>query len=322
MPLPDDLFSAPFPEPSQSFGFAGNRLVRDSENRDETSLQKALDNPASRFFLHSGASVLVEKGDAPRAAFSIEEARGRGADPAASVLLGTAPDGAPQLSVAAPIDAEALQEPFHLYDHRALLYASSVSEAEVGAIAQGAALLAFLANHRFCGKCGAPTRTEIGGYRIACTRCGHLVFPRTDPVVIMLSVVRDPAGDRESDKCLLGRSPHFPEGWYSTLAGFVEPGETIEDAVRRETFEEAAIRVRRVRYYGSQPWPFPHSLMIGVHCEAESQDIRFDGNELEDCRWFSRADVRLMIADTHPEGFKCPPSRAIAHSLIRAWVGD
>jgi NAD+ diphosphatase len=125
----------------------------------------------------------------------------------------------------------------------------------------------------------------------------------------------------KDDKCLMGRSPHFPENWYSTLAGFVEPGETIEDAVRRETFEESGIKIKRVNYFASQPWPFPHSLMIGVHCEAVSDDISFQENELEDCRWFSREDVKMMIADEHPKGWKCPPTRAIAHALIKAWVG-
>ncbi len=137
-------------------------------------------------------------------------------------------------------------------------------------------------------------------------------FPRTDPVVIMLAV-RD-------GRCLLGRSPHFPPGWYSTLAGFVEPGETIEDAVRRETFEESGIRIGRVRYHASQPWPFPYSLMIGCHCEALDDTIAFDGSELEDCRWFSRDEVALMLREEHPDGVKCPPSKAIASFLIRAWA--
>jgi NAD+ diphosphatase len=136
----------------------------------------------------------------------------------------------------------------------------------------------------------------------------------TDPVAIMLAV--------SGDRCLLGRGGHFPPGWYSTLAGFIEPGETIEDAVRRETFEESGIRIGRVRYHASQPWPFPHSLMIGCFGEALGDEVKFDGEELEDCRWFDRTEIRQMISDTHPRELKCPPPKAIAHHLIRAWAKD
>ena len=311
LPSSDPFFDTPFPEPSHFVGFGRNELVRDAENRDEKTLDTALAEPGCRFYLYSGNKVLVDKGEEPRVLFNLEEARLWGGKPEDGVLLGHAGDAA-RIAVRAEIDEEALTEPYKLYDFRSLLYSSSVSEEDMGAIAQGGSLLHWISVHRHCGKCGGSTRTEIGGYKIACTECDHVVFPRTDPVVIMLSV--------QGDKCLLGRSPHFPEGWYSTLAGFVEPGETIEDAVRRETFEEAGVKVRRVRYYASQPWPFPHSLMIGVHCEAVSEEITFQQDELEDCRWFSRDDVRLMIADEHPEGMRCPPTRAIAHALIKAWV--
>ena len=120
----------------------------------------------------------------------------------------------------------------------------------------------------------------------------------------------------------MGRSPHFPEGWFSTLAGFVEPGETIEDAVRRETFEESGIKIDRVHYHASQPWPFPHSLMIGVHCEAVSDEINMDESELEDCRWFTREEVKLMMREEHPDGYICPPNRAISSALIKFWADD
>ena len=119
----------------------------------------------------------------------------------------------------------------------------------------------------------------------------------------------------------MGRSPHFPAGWFSTLAGFVEPGETIEDAMRRETFEESGVRVGRVKYHASQPWPFPHSLMIGLYGEVTSNEINMDESELEDCRWFTREEVRLMIREEHPDGFICPPNKAISSALIRFWAG-
>src|SRR5690554_6065497 len=122
------------------------------------------------------------------------------------------------------------------------------------------------------------------------------------------------------DVCLLGRSPHFAPGMYSALAGFIEPGETIENAVRRETLEEAGIRLGRFAYHASQPWPFPHTLMIGCFGEALDDDIRFDGRELEDCRWFARDEVRAMIAGDHPAGLRLPPPAAIAFHLIEAWA--
>jgi NAD+ diphosphatase len=152
----------------------------------------------------------------------------------------------------------------------------------------------------------------MGGYRRDCPACGAEHFPRTDPVVIMLAI--------DGERCLLGRQARFAPAMYSCLAGFVEPGETIEDAVRRETAEEAGIAVGRVRYHASQPWPFPSSLMIGCHAEAISRDIVRDEAELEACRWFGRAEVQAMLAGLHPDGLKCPPDIAIAHHLIKAWA--
>ena len=122
------------------------------------------------------------------------------------------------------------------------------------------------------------------------------------------------------DRCLLGRQPRFPPGMYSCLAGFVEPGETIEDAVRREIAEEAGLVVGPVRYLGSQPWPFPASIMIGCTGEAETDAIRIDHDELEDARWFSREETRAMLEGRHPDGLICPQTMAIAHHLMRAWA--
>jgi len=309
----DSIFNTPFPEPSALVGFSQNRLIRDAENRDEDTLGKAVEDPSALFYIFSRGTVLINKGENPGAVFDLETVKQFGGELAKAVLLGVTEDGAPRIAVPAKIDAETLGEPWKLYDYRSLLYSSSVSEDDVGAIAQGGSILYWHAVNKHCSKCGSPSVAHIGGYRRDCPSCDHKIFPRTDPVVIMLAV--------KDNKCLMGRSPHFPEGWYSTLAGFVEPGETIEDAVRRETFEESGIKIKRVNYFASQPWPFPHSLMIGVHCEAVSEDITFQDNELEDCRWFTREDVKLMIADQHPKGWKCPPSRAIAHSLIKAWVG-
>jgi len=151
-----------------------------------------------------------------------------------------------------------------------------------------------------------------GGTSRTCPSCNIETFPRVDPVVIMLAI--------EGDRCLLGRQARFAPGMFSALAGFLEPGETIEEAVRREVMEESGVRVGRVAYHSSQPWPFPHSLMIGCHAEALSTEIDRDAEELEDCRWFDREEVRLMLAGTHPEGLNAPFPMAIAHHLIKAFA--
>jgi len=184
-------------------------------------------------------------------------------------------------------------------------------DAELAATAR--ALLSWHRSHRFCAACGAPSDPVGGGWQRHCAACGASHFPRTDPVVIML-VVR-------GNRLLLGRSPGWPEGMFSALAGFVEPGETIEAAVRREVAEEAGIVVGRVRYLASQPWPFPASLMLGCLGEAETDEIVLDPAELDDARWFTREEVADIVAGTHPE--VRPPRRgAIAAFLVNAWLAD
>lgn len=306
-------FTGKFPEPSSLVGFSTNTLIRDSENRDENSLPTALKSSQTKCFLFCGSEVLIKYEKQVR--FSLEEAKQFTAFDKNPVLLGTKADtGDFHIAVNFQSTPDKLPEGFELIDLRHLLYKSDVKLEEVGAIAQARSLLHWHAMNQHCGKCGTKSLSKIGGYRRDCPSCEHQIFPRTDPVVIMLTI--------KGDQCLLGRSPHFPEGWYSTLAGFVEPGETIEDAVRRETFEESGIEIGKVQYHASQPWPFASSLMIGVHCEALNDQIKMDESELEDCQWFSRSDVLRMIKDEHPRGYKCPPSKAIASLLIEAWAHD
>jgi NAD+ diphosphatase len=183
---------------------------------------------------------------------------------------------------------------------------------ELGILAMAKSLLDWHRRHRFCANCGAPTAMAQAGFRRDCAACGAQHFPRTDPVVIMMIV--------RGEHCLLGRQARFVPGSYSCLAGFLEPGETIEDAVRRETFEESGIRVGAVSYGLSQPWPFPSSIMIGCVGEALTETIVMDREELEDARWFSRQEVRLMLSRHHPDGLMIPPPVAIAHHLIRNWA--
>ena len=190
--------------------------------------------------------------------------------------------------------------------------AASVPGGEAAIAAHARALVDWHARHGFCAVCGQPTQIRQGGIQRHCVDCDSEHFPRTDPVAIM--VVCD------GDDCLLGRGPHFPEGSYSALAGFVEPGETIEEAARREVFEESGIIVGDVRYHSSQPWPFPSSLMIGLVGMAESRDLKIDYDELEDARWFHRDELVTMMAHEHPGGLITPPPLAIAHHLIKAFV--
>jgi len=306
-----DFDSLHNPEPSSLVGFSTNTLIRDSENRDENSIKLAFDSSHTRYFMFARGKVILHKGDTVKVLFTLEEVEAFGMKRERAVLLGKADSGM-RIAVPVDLDPETLEEPWVAYDLRSLLYSGSVSDEDAGAISQAGGLLFWNRQNRFCGKCGSKSQSLIGGYRRDCPDCGNRIFPRTDPVVIMLTV--------RGDKCLMGRSPHFPEGWFSTLAGFVEPGETMEDAMRRETFEESGIRVGRVKYHASQPWPFPHSLMLGLYGEALSEAITMDESELEDCRWFSRDEVKLMITETHPNGLKCPPNKAISSALIQFWA--
>lgn len=183
---------------------------------------------------------------------------------------------------------------------------------ELGLLAVAKSMLDWHTRHGFCANCGTATVAKAGGFRRECPACNAHHFPRVDPVVIMLV--------RRGETCLLGRGPHFRPNMYSCLAGFLEPGETIEDAVRREVFEETRIRVGAVTYRTSQPWPFPSSLMLGCAAEALDGAIVTDPSELEDARWFDRASVAAMLDGTHPEGIQAPPPMAIANYLMRAFV--
>jgi NAD+ diphosphatase len=167
--------------------------------------------------------------------------------------------------------------------------------------------------HAFCANCGHSTAIVRGGWSRRCPVCTAEHYPRVDPVVIMIA---------EHEGCLLlGRQPQYPPGRYSALAGFVEVGETIEAAVARELFEEAGIRVRDLRYIASQPWPFPSSLMIGCHTQAQGRDLRIDKSELDDARWFTRDEIVGALAGADDAAFEAPPKAAIARTLLERWLG-
>ncbi len=189
--------------------------------------------------------------------------------------------------------------------------ALSPREAELAATAR--ALLEWHRSHRFCAACGAQSAAAHGGWQRQCPACGAVHFPRTDPVVIMLIT--------HGNSVLLGRSPGWPEGMYSLLAGFIEPGETLEAAVRREVAEETGVAVGAVRYLASQPWPFPANLMLGAHGLASGRDIRLDPAELEAALWITREEAVSVISGTHPV---VKPSRrgSIAQFILNGWLAD
>lgn len=187
---------------------------------------------------------------------------------------------------------------------------------EAGLLAYTRGLVFWHQRHRFCGVCGAATRSEQGGHVRRCTdqTCGNHHFPRSDPAVIVL--VTHPGQGGRGERCLLGRSPRFIPGMYSTLAGFVEPGESLEETVQREIFEEAGIEVTDIAYRSSQPWPFPSSLMLGFSARALSDQLQIDREELEDAAWFTRDE----LLDPINRPVKLPNSDSIARHLIESWL--
>lgn len=231
-------------------------------------------------------------------------------------ISGWTPEGSAAEVASGFFDATRQTHPALPDDHafvelRGVMTALSAAEAELAATAR--AILGWHRTHGFCAACGAASLPVMAGWQRNCPACGAHHFPRTDPVVIML-VTR-------GNSVLVGRNAQWPEGMYSLLAGFIEPGETMEAAVRREVFEETGIRVGPVRYLASQPWPFPASLMFGCAAEALDHEIRIDPEELEDAIWITREDMVTVMAGHHP---RLKPARrgAIAHFLIENWLAD
>lgn len=301
--------------PAPRLGYVESAFERAADRRGEATFLDAREraSDAAAYVMSGELIVLKKRADEYEAMFTPEQARqlGRITERVFLGLLGEA--GRFGYGLAAD-GAEALKDnpDFHVSDLRSIAIKRLVGHDHLTAIAEAKALLHWHARHQRCAQCGGATDLVQGGWRRDCPHCKAQLFPRTDPVVIMLAVA--------GDKCLLGRQARFAPGMYSCLAGFVEPGESIEEAVRRETREEAGITCGRVRYFASQPWPFPSSLMIGCHAEALSRRIIVDHDELEDARWFTRDEVIAMLLRKHPDGLSTPPPVAIAHHIIRAWA--
>jgi NAD+ diphosphatase len=294
--------------PDNHYVFAGAFVDRTGERRkDPDWLARAIDDPESRFLPVWGDRCLVG-GDDPRARrLGRDDVRELIEDPEDLVFLGLfqdRPTFALGIDGGEPPPFAALGEFVDLRRAGMLLAAD-----DANLVAHARAMVVWHRSQMFCGSCGTPTRPEAAGNvrRCADPDCARPQFPRVDPAIIVLVA--------KGDRCLLGRQPNWPDGLYSTIAGFVEPGESLEDAVRREVFEETNIRVGDVRYTGSQPWPFPSSLMLGFYADAESDDIVLNDGELEDARWFSRDE----LDDTFP---KLPHDISISRALVDGWIGD
>ncbi len=305
-------------ELSARTGFSGGRTDRHGDQRDDVAFLDAQEARA-RFLIFDGAA-LVDGTNGPGGMY--HSSLSADVDRETRVYCGEDLQG--------PIYAYALQSSESTADVGGLAttppsqqplrpFAETlpILDHHLGLLAEAASLTGWHRRHLFCAKCGGKTHNEQAGWRRRCGDCGTMHFPRTDPVVIM-NVVDPTTGD-----VLLGRQERFPPGMFSCLAGFVESGETLEDAVRREVLEEAGIPLGRVVYKASQPWPFPSTLMIGFEGEALARDITIDEAELAEARWFSKDELRAMAGNPRQEGYNfIPPKLAIARALLDDYMAQ
>ena len=275
--------------------FTGAALDRAGEHRaDEGWLAARAADPAATAVIVGEGGVLLEADRLARV--PLERAQ------SAELLLGIDAHG--PVFASAPRDGEALTGLREA--------AATLPQADGGLAAYAAAMLGWHRRHRFCANCGHPTDVAEAGHLRTCPNCGAQHHPRTDPVVIMLV--------ERGDELLLGRKPTWPQGRFSALAGFVEPGESLEEAVAREVREESGVQIGTPRYVSSQPWPFPAQLMLGFTAPWRSGEPHIGDEELEDVRWFSRAEILDAIERRGP--LRLPPPLAIARRLIEGWLAS
>ena len=268
---------------------------------DDAWLDEAWRDPATRVLLLDGGQVVVpDGGEEPRIGWVAPHEAPEGL----RILLGQR-DGAVHFAV----QVDELPGGRRSENLRAFVQTLPVDEAAL--VVHAVAMGEWHRSHRFCPRCGRPLEAVQAGHQLVCPGCGRSQFPRTDPAVIM--AVTD-----DEDRCLLGRQPRWPEGRYSTLAGFVEPGESFEQAVAREVLEEVGVEVGEVTYFGNQPWPFPASLMIGFFARARTTEIDVDGAEISDARWFTREQMR---AEAEAGTLLLPSGISISRSLVETWYG-
>jgi NAD+ diphosphatase len=270
---------------------------------DETALERLWRHPRSRVVrVHEMRAPVT--GDPPRLALTRPGGLPDGHE---RFFLGLDGDGTPYFAVPGPYDLAEGEMAAGLRRVGAVL-----PDRDLGMLVHAIALDNWHATHTHCPRCGAPTRVVAGGHARICDADGSQHFPRTDPAVIMLVV-------DDEGRALLGHQPVWPEGRFSTLAGFVEPGESLEQAVAREVYEEVGVRVADVSYVASQPWPFPSSLMLGFQARAKEIEVTVDGEEITEARWFSRSELR---AASEAREVLLPSAVSIARRLIEDWYGD
>lgn len=286
--------------------FSANLLDRMDHLRDEILNKR---NPATdKYLLLSQGNVLLNKNrDCFLAATELPE---KLLAQALCVFLGGA-QGVYYFSLSVtPEQAKGYQ----LIPLREFVSEQTLADQQFGIIAEANSLLSWHSSHAFCARCGTKSVLSYGGWRRDCPNCETQHFPRTDPVVIMLVT--------HGEQCLLGRGYHFPENQFSCLAGFMEPGETFEQAALRELSEEAGVKGEDVRYLLNQPWPFPSNLMIGVHIDAQDTKLKIDFDELESAMWVNKSDVAAVLAGATDKPFLLPSKIAIARNLLEYWVSD
>jgi NAD+ diphosphatase len=301
--------------PSAAIGFNFNPLDRRSDMRaDDAFIDQLRHDPRARFLVFDGdVPVLTRSGENARDIWFLADQAAAFGEPVQDIFLGQERDGSGRFAVSIALDpAQADNGPHERIDLRTLALQGLIGNELLGMMGEAKSMLDWHRRHRFCANCGHASRATHAGWQRQCDACGTHHFPRVDPVVIMLAI--------DGERCLLGRQRQFAPGMYSALAGFVEPGETVEDAVRREVLEEAHVTCAEVVYFASQPWPFPSSLMIGCFAQAADTDIVIDTTELEDARWFTRDEVAAMLAGTHADKLGAPKAYAIAHHLLKAYV--
>ena len=293
--------------------FAGHPIDRVIEQRqDERWIAERLTDPNTRFIPVWNGKNLFAREPIPRPVLLAPQDLGGLIDQAESIVLLGEAGGRAYFAVGLHADEGAPPaELAELGEFRSLRWIGALPECENGALlAYAKAMTYWHHRQRFCGDCGSPTRSAEGGHLRVCTNpeCGQQHFPRTNPAIIVLVT--------SGGRCLLGRQATWPEGLYATIAGFVEPGESLEDAVVREVLEETGVRLREVTYRSSQPWPFPRSIMLGFMAAGASENITLGDGELEDARWFSREEIVRGLGDGW---LRLPSEMSISYRLIEEW---
>ncbi|MBI1338858.1 NAD(+) diphosphatase [bacterium] len=314
------MFGPPNPSGAAAIPLAGSDLDRAGHRRTDADwLKDAFASDRAMVMLMRGGDPLMSGSpgqSGPRDLLWLGAQAGAFAGDAPPLFLGVTPKGAPVFALDVAPDFSLGSTPLAgLGAFEGFRPAAGAMDSrDAGIAATARALFEWRRRHRFCPNCGQPTRLVDAGWKSRCDGCESDHFPRIDPVAIMLAV--------HEDACLLGRQKAWPPGFYSCLAGFIEPGETMEQGAARELLEEAGVAASgEAKYLFCQPWPFPSSLMVGMILKAENRELRIDETEIETARWFPREEMAEIMSGRHPE-CHAPPNLAIAHHIIRAWLAQ